>query len=227
MELTSLNLSFNPIHDEGAIVLFNALIKGPRKLTVLRVSHCFLTGRCIPALIATLQDEHCKLVELSLRRSDIGDESVRLLVDKVLTKERCKLTVLDLGFCSLTRQCISKLSKALQDERCKLNVLSLADSDIGDEGACVLFEDALTNENCKLTELDLNCCSLTDKCIPTLCKTLQDEHCGLKILTFGVNGFTGNGKNILRDVEKSDVCKARGFEFRYEYKIPSALAIPI
>ncbi len=37
VELTSLNLRGNPICDEGAIVLFNTLIKGPRKLTVLRL----------------------------------------------------------------------------------------------------------------------------------------------------------------------------------------------
>ena len=212
VELKSLALSGSPICDEGAIVLFNTLIKGPRKLTVLRLFGCTLTGRCIPALVKTLQDEHCKLVELSLGRNEIGNEGVRLLCDNVLTKEHCKLTDLDLMYCSLTRQCISILSKALRDQRCKLNVLFLGGNDIGDKEACVLFEDALTNENCKLTQLDLSLCSLTDKCIPTLCKTLQDERCGLKTLWLrDDNDFTDNGKKMLRDVEKSNVCKARGF----------------
>ncbi len=155
VELTCLDLSWNPICDEGAIVLFNTLIKGPRKLTALHLEICLLTGRCVPALVKTLQDEHCKLVKLSLEGNNIGDEGVRLLLDEALAKEHCKLTDLNLGNCSLTIQCISRLYQALQDERCKLNVLSLANSDIGDEGACVLFEGALTNENCKLTELNL------------------------------------------------------------------------
>ena len=274
LELTSLDLSWNPICDEGAIVLFNTLIKGPRKLTVLRLADCLLTGRCIPALVTALQDEHCKLVELSLKENNIGDAGVRLLVDNVLTKEHCKLTELDLCSCSLTRQCISRLCKALQDEhcklvklslgnniigdesvrllvddaltkehckltelhlqdcsltrqcisrlykalqdqRCKLNVLGLAGNDIGDEGACVLFEDALTNENCKLTGLHLGHCGLTDKCIPTLCNTLQDERCGLKLFFLPLNRFTDNGKKMLRDVEKSDVGKARGLTIMY------------
>ena len=274
VELTSLDLSGNPIRDEKAIVLFNTLIKGPRKLTVLILSECSLTGRCIPALVTTLQDEHCKLVKLSLGNNNIGDEGVRLLVDNVLTKEHCKLTELDLGSCSLTRQCISRLcktlqdehcklvklslgnnnigdegvrllvdnavtkehckltelhlqtcsltrqcisilSKALQDQRCKLNVLGLAGNDIGDEGACVLFEDALTNKNCKLTGLHLGHCGLTDKCIPTLCKTLQDERCGLKHFFLPLNTFTDNGKKILRYVEKSNVGKARGLTIMY------------
>ncbi len=210
MELTFLDLSGNPIRDEGAIVLCNTLIKGPRKLTVLRLASCLLTGGCVPALVATLQDEHCQLVQLSLGGNKIGDEGVRLLCDNALAKEHCKLTVLRLKRCSLTRQCISRLSKACQDERCKLNVLSLENNDIGDKGACVLFEGALTNENCKLTELDLVHCGLTDKCIPILCETLQDERCGLKIVRLFSTGFTDNGKEMLRDVEKSNVCKARG-----------------
>ncbi len=212
MELTSLDLSGNSICDEGAIVLFNTLIKGPRKLTALRLAGCSLTSRCVPALVTTLQDEHCKLVELSLERNDIGDEGVRLLCDNALAKEHCKLTALDLHSCSLTHQCISGLSKALQDEHCKLNVLSLGYNDIGDEGACVLFEDALTNENCKLTKLNLFRCSLTDKCIPTLCKTLQDGRCGLKTLRVSVNELTDNSKEMLRGVEKSNFCKARGLK---------------
>ena len=153
VELTSLDLSENVICDQGAIVLFNTLIKGPRKLTALSLSRCSLTGRCVPALVKTLQDEHCKL-----------------------------------------------------------NVLDLGNNVIGDEGACVLFEDALINENCKLTRLYLFQCSLTDKCIPTLCETLRDERCGLKTLILMENiKFTDNGKKMLGDLEKSNVCKARGF----------------
>ncbi len=209
VELTSLNLSGNPICDDGAIVLFNTLIKGPRKLTVLRLSECSLTGQCVPTLVTTLQDEHCKLVKLSLGYNNIGDEGVRLLVDEALTKKHCKLTDLDLGYCSLTLECIVILSKALQDEHCKLNVLCLWHNDFGDEGVCVLFS-ALTNDNCKLTELNLHDCSLTDKCIPTLCKTLQDGRCGLKTLSLSHDEFTDNGKKMLRDVENSNVCKARG-----------------
>ena len=96
VELTCLDLSWNPICDEGAIVLFNTLIKGPRKLTALHLEICSLTGGCVPTLVTTLQDEHCKLVELSLGGNDIGDEDVRLLCDNALTKEHCKLTVLNL-----------------------------------------------------------------------------------------------------------------------------------
>ncbi len=216
LELTSLDLRYNPICDEGAIVLFNTLIKGPHKLTVLRLTECSLTGQCVPALVKTLQDEHCKLVELSLGGNKIGDDGVRLLCDDALTKENCRLTDLYLGNCSLTRQCISILSKALQDERCKLNVVSLWHNDIGDKGACVLFEDALTKENCKLTELYLDRCGLTGECIPTLCKTLQNERCGLKTLSLYDNKFTDNGREMLGDVENCNVCKARGLSITFK-----------
>ncbi|CAB3978598.1 NACHT, LRR and PYD domains-containing 14-like [Paramuricea clavata] len=266
-ELAYLDLSGNPVGDEGASVLCNTLIKGPRKLTKLKLFGCSLTGRCIPSFVKTLQDEHCKLTYLSLGGNGIGDDGVRSLCENALNKEHCKLTELHLGSCSLTDRCISNLCQALQDERCKLNVLSLSHNNIGNEGVCVLFEDALmkehckltklyldkclltdqciptlckalqderckltnwivennnigdegvcalfedvlTNEHCKLTELNLNECLLTDKCIPILCKTLQDERCGLTRVCLNLNRFTENGKKILVDLQKYSECKA-------------------
>jgi hypothetical protein len=90
-----------------------------------------------------------------------------MLFEDVLRKEHCKLTGLNLYKCSLTDQCIPSLCKALQDEQCQLTLLSLSNNAIGDEGVDMLFEDALMQEHCKLTELNLDECSLTDQCIRT------------------------------------------------------------
>ena len=119
VELTRLDFNNTRISDEGASVLFNALIKGPRKLTELSVKHCSLTSQCVPALVKMLQGEHCKILKLSIGLNNIGDEGVRLLCENALTEEHCKLTDLFLEYCSLTEHCISYLCKALQDERCK------------------------------------------------------------------------------------------------------------
>ena len=210
VELTSLDFSNNRICDEGASVLFNALIKGTRKLTELIVQGCSLTSQCVPALVKMLQGEHCNIVELRIGWNHIGDEGVRLLCENALTEEHCKLTDLFLELCSLTERCISHLCKALQDERCKLNVLSLFGNKIGDEGACVLLEDGITREHCKLTVLKLDNNSLTDKCIPRLCKALADERDKLTVLSLCLERFTDDGKKELSDVE--NVCKARGLE---------------
>jgi hypothetical protein len=110
-------------------------------------------------LCKALQDERCQLTLLSLSNNAIGDEGVDMLFEDALMQEHCKLTELNLDECSLTDQCIRtvpSLCKALQDERCQLTNLSLGCNAIGDKGACMLFEDALMQEHCKLTELQLN-----------------------------------------------------------------------
>ena len=212
VQLRFLNLSCNPICDEGASVLFDTLVKGPRKLNELGLTQCSLTSKCVPALVKMLQGEHCNIVKLTIGQNDIGDEGVHLLCENALTEEHCKITDLFLDNCSLTEGCISHLCKALQDERCKLNVLYLWGNQIGDEGACELFEDGMAKKPCKVTEFNLGNDSLTDKCIPRLCKALKDERCKLRQFLLYSELFTDGGKKELSDVMKCNACKARGLK---------------
>ena len=209
-KLTVLSLGFNHITDRGVGMLFkDALSNDHCKLTELDLSHCSLTDRCIPSLCTTLQDEHCKLTDLSLSENVISDAGASMLFKDALSKEHCKLTKLDLSDCSLTDRCIPSLCTALQDECCKLTVLSLGCNHITDRGACMLFEDALSKEHCKLTELDLKKCSLTDRCIPSLCKALQDEHCKLTDLSLGGNVISDEGASMFEDALSNEHCKVK------------------
>ncbi|CAB3999043.1 Leucine Rich repeat-containing, partial [Paramuricea clavata] len=190
------------------MVLYDTLTRGLRQLYELDVSVCELTDRCIPTLVKALQDKHCQLTVLSLGFSAIGDKGACRLFEDALTKEHCKLTMLDLERCSLTDQCIPSLCKALQDGRCQLVALSLRNNAIGDEGVGMLFEDALTKEHCKLMVLDLAERSLTDQCIPSLCKALQDERCQLIFLSLGFTAIGDKGVGILfEDALTKEHCK--------------------
>ncbi|CAB4042182.1 NACHT, LRR and PYD domains-containing 14-like [Paramuricea clavata] len=210
-QLTVLLLEKNDIGDEGACMLFeDALTKEHCKLTVLNLRMCWLTDQCIPSLCKALQDERCQLTHLALGDNDIGNKGACMLFNHALTKEHCKLTKLDLSSCLLRSCCIFSLCKALQDERCQLTDVRLDWNGIGDDDACMLFEDALTKEHCKLAELNLSSCCLTDRCIPSLCKALQDERCKLTKLRVSLNQFTGKGKMLLDDVQEYPSCKSRG-----------------
>ncbi|CAB4030054.1 NACHT, LRR and PYD domains-containing 14-like, partial [Paramuricea clavata] len=211
-QLTVLLLLDNAIGDKGACMFFeDALTNEHCKLTKLDLTRCKLTGQCIPSLCKALQDEHCQLTSLSLSSKGetcIGDEGACMLFKDALTNEHCKLTELDLDECSLTDQCIPSLCNTLQDERCQLTVLSLGRNCISDVGACMLFEDALTNEHCKFTELDFTHCVLTDRCIPSLCKALQDEHCQLTSLSLSSNDIGDEGVCMLfKDAPTNEHCK--------------------
>jgi Ran GTPase-activating protein (RanGAP) involved in mRNA processing and transport len=151
------------------------------------------------------------LTHLDLGNNSIRDEGVLVLCDTLMKRLR-KLNRLYVVQCWLTDRCIPTLAKALQDERCQLTVLFLGNNTIGDKGACMLFEDALTKEHCKLTELNLDECSLTDQCISSLCQALRDEHCKLTKLWLESNKFTANGRKVLRDMKNYISCKASGLQ---------------
>ena len=208
-KVTVLFFNWNKIMDKGAMNLFEtALTKKNCKLTQLNLARCSLTDQCIPSLCMALQDECCKVTVLSLQKNHITDKGAMNLFKNALTKENCKLTELDLEQCSLTTQCIPSLCVALQHESCKVTFLSLKWNGIKDEGVINLFENALTKTNCKLTELNLQKCSLTDQCIPSLCMTLQDEHCKINVLSLSGNSIHDKGASILfQNVLTKQVCK--------------------
>ena len=198
-QLTVLSLENNEeIGDDGACMLFEkALGQEHCKLTELCLDRCLLTDYCVPALVEALQDERCQLTVLSLDNNKIGDAGACMLFKKALGQEHCKLTELCLDFCLLTDHCFPALVEALQDERCQLTVLSLWGNMIGDAGACMLFEKALGQEYCKLTELDLSKCALTDHCVPAMVKALQDERCQLTVLSLNDNKIGDAGACML------------------------------
>ena len=205
-ELKQLKLSGIKEHDVD--VLCDTLTKGPSKLTTLDLSSYPLTDQGISPIVKFLQDERCQLTSLSLSENVIGDKGGSMLFKDALTSEFCKLTHLDLSGCHLTDQCMPDLCKALKDERCQLAFLSLKDNKIGDEGASMLFKDALTSEFCKLTHLNLNDCQLTSQCMPDLFKALKDERCRLTSLR--LDGCKMSEKDVFtlfEDVLVSEHCK--------------------
>ncbi len=198
-KLSELSLERNYIGDEGVRMLCHALIQDHCKLRSLVLNYCSLTSGCMHYLCEVLFGEHCKLSTLSLEHNVIGDEGVRILFTDALLREQCTLISLNLRKCSLRANCIPPLCELLQNEHCKLSKLSLGKNDIGDEGVRMLCTDALKREQCKLTELKLDYCWLTNQCVPLLCETLEDRNCKLDKLWLDFNDFTENGLDLLRD----------------------------
>ena len=213
-QLTSLSLPGNKIGDEGAGMLVkDALMSDHCKLTELNLSSCSLTAQCMSDLYKALKDKRCRLSFLSLAGCRMGETDVITLFEEVLTSEYCKLTKLDLTFIRFTPRCMSSLCKALQDERCQLTLLHLGgNGTINDEAACMLFENAIPKEHCKLNHLTLCHCRITDECIPILRTALEDERCRLTRLNLWANMFTEQGERLLRDVMNHESCRARGLK---------------
>ena len=142
-ELRTLDLSVNPITDEGACKLFeDTLTKEHCKLNELNITTCSLTHLCIPTLCRTLRNEYCKLTKLRLTDYAIRDEGVCELFESALTNEHCKLTELSLAKCSLTDKCVSSLCRTLRNEHCVLKELKLELNRFTDDGKVGLQKNA-------------------------------------------------------------------------------------
>ena len=124
----------------------------------------------------------------------------------------------NLKHCMQTHECVPALCGLLTNECCNLIDLSLhGNPGIKDEGLHILCKDALTKEHCKLVELNLMYCSLTDECIPDLGKTLQDEHCSLRKLNLYGNNFTEKGEESIHEIAAHEHCKTRGLEILADF----------
>ena len=212
-QLTSLSLEANEIGDKGASMLFKDVLTSEFcKLTDLNLSYCNLRGQCMPDLFKALKDERCRLTSLTLDGCKMSEKDLVTLFEDVLITDHCKLDALGLIYIPFTTQCMSSLCKALQDERCQLTELSLGHNTMDEEVACMLFTDAITKEHCKLTQLNLSLCGMTDKCIPILRTALQDERCRLTWLEMRKDAFSEQGRRAVLDVMNHESCKARGLQ---------------
>ena len=110
-----------------------------------------------------------------------------------ITKQRLwKLTKLDLWKYPLNNEFVPLLCALLANERCNVIDLTLEHNPgINDEGPRILCEDALTTEHCNWMWIGRR--SLTNKCLPELCRKLQDEHWNLTCLSLADNKITDKG----------------------------------
>ena len=167
-----------------------------KKLSLLS---CEISLHELSIFCQVLDDKLCPhLTYLNFRGNDIADEGLTELC-RTLTKQKLlKLTELDLSDCSLTNECVPALCELLTNECCNLIDLSLGGNPgIKTKGLHILCKDALTKEHCKLEELDLSHCSLTDDSLPELCNALRDEHCKLTCLKLSEEKITDKGLRML------------------------------
>ena len=178
-------------------------------LKELSLVGCKISSRKLSIFCEVLDNKLCpELTYLDLGYNiNIADEGLTKLCKTIIKQKLLKLTMLYLGNCSLTNECVPALCELLTNECCNLIDLTLGGNPgINDEGLRILCEHALTNERCKLERLDLSDCSLTDDCLPELCNALQHEHFRLNKLYLEGNKFNEKGKKSIREI-----CKAIGF----------------
>ncbi|XP_073689381.1 NACHT, LRR and PYD domains-containing protein 12-like [Garra rufa] len=135
--LRELDLSNNDLKDTGVKLLSDGL-KRNSKLEILRLSICNLTAQSCESLSSVLRSSNSGLKELDLSNNDLKDHGVMLLSDGL--KRNCKLEILRLSGCMVTKEGCDCLSSVLGSNPSHLRELDLSYNHPGDSGKRLLSE---------------------------------------------------------------------------------------
>ena len=147
--------------------------------------------------VCTIKHKHSKLTTLELTNVDLSS-----LFKDLETGNLNQLKSLRLRECWTSSHQIKILCDIFNNGHCtELRELALSICPdkgiyIADEGASVLFETLIDGLR-GLTSMLMPICYFTDKCIPSLCKALQDERCQLTDLDLGSNAIGNEGAREL------------------------------
>ncbi|XP_045840664.1 NACHT, LRR and PYD domains-containing protein 1-like isoform X2 [Meles meles] len=112
--LTELELSFNPLLDQGAEHLCDGLKQQGCRLRGLRLVGCGLTSSCCWALASALSTSP-RLTELDLQQNELEDAGMRLLCEG-LRRPTCQLRLLWLDQTRLSEE-VTQMLQALEDKK--------------------------------------------------------------------------------------------------------------
>ncbi|KAI7800645.1 putative NACHT [Triplophysa rosa] len=159
--LRHLDLSDNTFGDSG-VKLISTVLENPHcKLKILVLRRCKITAEGCAALTSALRSKPSHLTELDLNNNKFGDSGVKL-ISTVLENPHCKLKILKLWGCKITAEGCAALSSALRSNPSHLRHLDLSDNTFGDSGV-KLISTVLENPHCKLEKLELSQCNITDE----------------------------------------------------------------
>uniref|UniRef100_A0A8C1MN35 Uncharacterized protein n=1 Tax=Cyprinus carpio TaxID=7962 RepID=A0A8C1MN35_CYPCA len=223
-----------PAADEACQYVTGIVGKNPLLLRELNLSEHELGDTRVNQISALLQDKHCKLDTLILRRCSITEKQCFILtsalclnlshlreldlsgnkienkgvkhVSETLKDVRCKLERLRLRYCDMTDEGCSAVTSALKSNPSHLRELNLSGNELGDSGFEKL-SDLLMNPQFKLEKLALCECSITEKQCLILTSALCLNPSHLRELDLSGNKIKNTGVNHLCDVLKDSHCK--------------------
>ncbi|XP_073700443.1 uncharacterized protein [Garra rufa] len=201
-----------PAADEACQYVTGIMGKNPLLQKELKLSEHELGDTNMKQLAALLQDKHCKLNTLILRKCGLTEESCSVLATILISNPSLK--ELDMSDNNLQDSGVMKLQIGLKNTNCKLENLRLSDCSITEEGYKALAS-ALRSNPSHLIELDLTGNDPGQSGVKELIDLLQDKNCKLKTLRFlspaadeacqYVNKVLGENLLLLRELNLSKI----------------------
>uniref|UniRef100_A0A672LH86 Uncharacterized protein n=1 Tax=Sinocyclocheilus grahami TaxID=75366 RepID=A0A672LH86_SINGR len=216
--LRKLDLSGNKLGDSGVKLLPDVLENPHCKLENLRtssdeiqtnecvivlyrLSKCGVTDEGCAALASALRSNPSHLRKLDLNGNKLGDVGVKLLFAVLENPHLTSVIVLyRLLDCGVTDEGCAALASALRSNPSHLRKLDLSYNNLEDSGV-KLFSTGLENPHCKLEELRLYDCGVTDEGCAALASALRSNPEHLRKLNLSGNKLGDSGVKLLSDLK--------------------------
>uniref|UniRef100_A0A671TTM5 NACHT domain-containing protein n=1 Tax=Sparus aurata TaxID=8175 RepID=A0A671TTM5_SPAAU len=172
----------------------------------LRLSDCNLSEQSLAVLATVFKSQSCSLKELDLSNNNLKNSGVELLCTG-LKSPNCRLETLWLNQTGLTETCCDDLSSVLASELSTLRKLYLSHNRLLDSGVLMLC-GGLKSPHCKMEDLSLSSCSLSERSCVCLDLVLNSGSSSLRKLDLSYTvlefcGLTEESCGVLASVFNS------------------------
>ncbi|XP_065138213.1 uncharacterized protein [Paramisgurnus dabryanus] len=196
--LRDMDLSRNKLTDSGMRLISDVLKNPDCKLEILWLYDCDITDEGCVALSSALRSNPSHLRELNLSGNKLTDSGVKQISD-VIKDSHCTLQKLGLWSYNITKE--GRFFRTLEPFKAKL---ILSNNNLGDSEV-KLISDGLKNPDCKVEELELRKCNITDCVALTSALTSNPSH--LTLLDLCENNIGDSGLKLISDVLRNPDCK--------------------